>query len=82
VLLSLSQTQKTTGRFSTIVQASTTPTAITCPIANTASSWSVTMTPQSGKFAPGAATGTATGVVPGGFVAPAVTSSLKLFQVK
>jgi len=80
--VSLSQTQKTTGRFSTIVQASTTPTAITCPIANTASSWSVTMTPQSGKFAPGAATGTATGVVPGGFVAPAVTSSLKLFQVK
>ncbi|HTK53199.1 MAG TPA: choice-of-anchor Q domain-containing protein [Gemmatimonadaceae bacterium] len=80
--VSLTQTQKTTGRFSTIVQASATPAAIACPVANTASSWSFTMIPQSGKFAPGAATGTATGVVPGGFLAPRVTTALKLFQVK
>lgn len=80
--VALSQTQKTTGKFSTIVQASSSPTAIACPTANSASSWSVLLTPQSGKFEPGAATGTASAAVPNGFLAPTVTTPLKLFQVK
>jgi predicted outer membrane repeat protein len=80
--VSLSQTQKTTGRFSAIVQASTIPTLVVCGSANSAFSWSFTLTPQSGKFEPGAATGTASALVPIGFVAPTVTAPLKLFQVK
>jgi hypothetical protein len=80
--ISLSQTQKTTGKFTTIVQAATPPTVILCPTANSAFSWSFTLTPQSGKFEPGAATGTASVLVPIGFVAPTVTAPLKLFQVK
>lgn len=80
--VSLSQTQKTKGKFSTIVQASTIPTGIVCSTANTPYSWSFTLTPQSGKFEPGAATGTANVRVPNGFIAPAVTTPLKLFQVK
>jgi hypothetical protein len=80
--ISLSQTQKTTGKFTTIVQAATPPTVILCPTANSAFSWSFTLTPQSGKFAPGAATGAATGLVPNGFITPNVTTQVKLFQVK
>ena len=80
--VSLGQTQKTTGRFSTIVQASTLPTLVVCGSANSAFSWSFTLTPQSGKFEPGAATGTASVLAPTGFVAPTVTTALKLFQVK
>ena len=81
--VSLSQTQKTTGRFSTIVEGATLPTAITCSTANSASSWSFAVTPPSGKFEPGAATGTASSTdVPKGFLAPTVTTALKLFQVK
>ena len=80
--VSLSQTQKTTGKFSTIIQGTTAPTPILCSTANTAFSWSVAVTAQSGKFAPGAATGSASARVPKGFVAPTVTTPLKLFQVK
>jgi hypothetical protein len=81
--VSLSQTQKTTGRFSTIVEGTTLPTAITCATANSASSWSFAVTPQSGKYEPGAATGTASSTdVPKGFLAPTVTAALKLVQVK
>src|SRR3954471_13923408 len=80
--VSLSQTQKTTGKFSTIVQASTIPTGVVCSTANNPFSWTFALTPQSGKFEPGAATGTANVLVPNGFVAPTVTTPLKLFQVK
>lgn len=78
--VSLSQTQKTVGKFTTIVQAAANIPA-TCT--STPSSWSLALTPETGKFQPGSATGSATVLtVPGGFLPATVTSSLKLFQVK
>ena len=77
----VSQTQKTTGRFTTIVQAAGLFSIQPC--GPTPSSWSVTLTPTSGKFAAGTATGSASlAVVPPGFLSASTTSSLKLFQVK
>jgi hypothetical protein len=79
--VTLSQTQKTTGKFTTIIQAQASIPSTTCT--STPSSWSVALTPATGKFAPGAATGVATGTsAPGGYVPANVTSPLKLFQVK
>ena len=79
--LGVSQTQKTTGRFTTIVQADGFAGFSLC--GPTPSSWSVPLTPQSGKFEPGSATGTATtGVYAATFLPATVTSPLKVFQVK
>jgi hypothetical protein len=78
--VSLSQTQKTTGRFTTIVQASA-PVTVGCN--TTASSWSVALGPQTGGFENGSATATVqTTSVPVGFQAASVTSPIKLFAVK
>ena len=77
----MSQTQKTTGRFTTIVQATASIPVGAC--GTSPSSWSTTLTPQAGKFEPGAATGTATTtILPASFLSPSVTSPLKVFQVK
>jgi hypothetical protein len=79
--LGVSQTQKTTGRFTTIVQADGFAGFSLC--GPTPSSWSVPLTSQSGKFEPGSATGTATtGVYAATFLPATVTSPLKVFQVK
>jgi hypothetical protein len=79
--VTLSQTRKTTGRFTTIIQAQADIPGATCT--STPSSWSVALTPATGKFAPGAATGSASVTsAPSGYVPARVTSSLKLFQVK
>jgi hypothetical protein len=76
--VTLSQTQKTTGKFSTIVQASGT-TSVNC--AGT-SSWSVALTPSTGKFENGAATGSAKTSGGFGFLPSTVTSTLKAFAAK
>lgn len=77
----LSQTQKTTGKFTTIIQGQADIPGATCTSAP--ASWSVALTPATGKFGPGAATGSATVTsAPGGYVPASVASTLKLFQVK
>jgi hypothetical protein len=77
----VSQTQKTTGRFTTIVQADGFVGFSSCGPSPT--SWSVPLTPQTGKFEPGSATGTAsTQVYTPSFLPASVTSPLKVFQVK
>jgi hypothetical protein len=79
--VNVSQTQKTTGRFATIVKADGFVGFTFCGPSPT--SWSVPLTPQSGKFEPGSATGTATtGVYAASFLPATVTSPLKVFQVK
>lgn len=78
----VSQTQKTTGRFTTIVKATGIADGLECQTGP--SSWSVALAPQPPeKFTPGAATGTATiSTFLGRFLPATVTSPLKLFQVK
>jgi hypothetical protein len=78
--VSLSQTQKTTGKFTTIIQAQVNIPA-TCTSAP--SSWSVTLAPTTGKFEHGVATGSASVLsAPVGYLPVTVDASLKLFQVK
>lgn len=77
--VTLSQTQKTTGKFSTIVQASGT-TSVDCV---GTSSWSVALTPAAGKFEKGgAATASAKTSRAPGFLPSTVTSTVKVFAVK
>ena len=77
----MTQTQKSPGRFTTIVKGTSPIDGIAC--ATTPSSWSVAFGPQSGKFEPGAATGTGTITAIGSaFLSATVTSPLKVFQVK
>jgi hypothetical protein len=77
----MSQTQKTTGRFTTIVRGQGSASVPACD--TSPSSWSVALTPATGKFEPGVATGTAsTAPVPGGFLMANVTAPLKMFNVK
>ena len=79
--VSVSQTQKTTGRFTAIVKADGFVGFTLCGPSPT--SWSVSLTPATGKFEPGSATGSATtGVYAPTFVPATVTSPLKVFQVK
>jgi len=80
LIVNVSQTQKTTGRFTTIVQADG---ALVVPACGPSpSSWSIPLTPQSGKFEPGSATGTVSTVSTNSFLPATVTSPLKVFQVK
>jgi len=75
----LSQTQKITGRFSTIVQAAAT-TNVNC---TGTSSWTALLTPTSGKFEVGAATATAsTATVTGGFLPATAAAAVKVFVAK
>ena len=79
--VSVSQTQKTTGRFTAIIQADGFVGFTLCGPSPT--SWSVSLTPATGKFEPGSATGSATtGVYATNFLPATVTSPLKVFQVK
>jgi hypothetical protein len=77
--VSLSQTIKTTGRFTTIVQASG-QTTVSC---SGTSSWSLPLTPATGKFESGNATATVkTSTIPIGFLPATTTGTIKLFLVK
>jgi len=77
--VALSQTQKTNGKFTTIVQASA-PTNVSC---NGTSSWSVTIAPQTGGFDNGAATANVrTTTYPFAFLPASVTAPVKLYFVK
>jgi len=76
--VALSQTQKINGKFGTIVQGAG-ATSISC--VGTAS-WSVTLTPSTGKFQSGATTGTVKAGGAFGFLPATVTSTLKAFAVK
>lgn len=79
--VTLNQTQKTRGKFTTIIQAQADLPAVTCTSAP--SSWSATLTPATGQFASGTATASASVTSsPGGYVPGNVTSPVKLFQVK
>jgi predicted outer membrane repeat protein len=79
--VAVNQTLKTTGRFTTIIKAEGFVGFTFCGPSPT--SWSVSLTPQTGKFEPGSATGSATtGVFATNFIPATVTSSLKVFQVK
>lgn len=79
--VSMSQTQKTKGRFTAIIEATGGVGGTVCSPSPT--SWSVQLTPASGKFAPGTATGTATtSILLGRFLPATATSTLKVFQVK
>lgn len=80
--VALSQTQKATGRFVTIVQGSLETATVVC--GTSPSTWTAVIAPTSGKFAKGTATGrVSTATRPQGFLAgEASASSLKLFQVK
>ena len=76
-----SQTQKTTGKFTTIVQATSTSPIVVCGTGPT--SWSAALAPQAGKFTSGSATSTATTTGHSGeFPVANVTAPLKAFQVK
>lgn len=76
-----SQTQKITGRFTAIIQAQGTVSVPAC--GTSPSSWSVALTPATGKFEPGTATGTASSApLATAFLPANVTAPLKLFQVK
>jgi len=76
--VALSQTQKTNGKFSTIIQAAGTTSANCIGT----SSWSVVLTPAIGKFESGSATGTVKTSSASGFLPGSVTSALKAFAVK
>jgi hypothetical protein len=79
--VAVNQTLKTTGRFTTIVKADGFVGFTFCGPSPT--SWSVSLTPQTGKFEPGSATGSATtGVFATNFIPATVTTPLKVFQVK
>ena len=80
LVVNVSQTQKTTGRFTAIVQADGALVVPAC--GSSPSSWSIPLTPQSGKFEPGSATGTVSTVSTSSFLPATVTSPLKVFQVK
>jgi len=76
--VAMSQTQKTNGKFSTIIQAAG-KTSVDCVGTST---WSVALTPSTGKFESGAASGTAQTAGGLGFLPSAVTSTIKAFNVK
>jgi hypothetical protein len=79
--IALSQTQKATGRFATIVQG----TFETAPVAcgTSPSSWTAAIAPTSGKFVKGTAAGrVSTATWPKGFLVAEASAALKLFQVK
>jgi hypothetical protein len=77
----LSQTQKTTGRFTTIIQGTAGTNVALC--STTPSSWSASVTPGSGKFENGTATATVTtAIFPVGFLEGNATASVKVYAVK
>lgn len=76
----LSQTQKTSGKFTTIIQATS---AIPFTCVSTPTAWSIVLVPTTGKFAVGAATANASlSTVPLGYLPATASTSLKLFNVR
>ena len=81
VMAQASQTQKTTGKFTTIVQGSGFSQPVPCSA--TRASWSATATPFAGRFTPGSATATAISTDhTTEFPTANVTQAVKAFQVK
>ena len=79
--VTLTQTQKTHGKFTMIIQAQADIPSTTCT--SVPASWSVELAPATGEFSQGSATGSAIVTsAPAGYVPGSVTSPLKLFQVK
>jgi len=79
--VSVTQTQKTIGRFTTIIQGAGGTSVALCGTAP--SSWSATITPGSGKFENGTATATVTtAIFPIGFLQGDATASVKVYAVK
>jgi hypothetical protein len=78
--IEMSQTQKSTGRFTTIVKGNGGVSVPAC--SSSPSSWSIAIAPATGKFQTGSATGTATSSLVGTFLPSTVTRSLKVFQLK
>jgi hypothetical protein len=77
----MSQTQKTTGKVTTIIEAQALVNIASC--GTSPSSWSATLTPGTGKFDNSPATGTATAAgLPTEFRLATVTAPLKVSQVK
>ena len=77
----LSQTQKTTGKFTTIIQGDALASVTSCSSAPV--SWSVAVMPDAGKFENGSASGRATTEpTPPGYLIGDVTTPVKLFWVK
>jgi len=73
--VTLTQPQKTKGNSSTVVQAAGT-TNVNCVVG--ATSWSIVLTPATGAFVTGAATGSARTSGGLGFLASSVTSTLNV----
>lgn len=79
--IALSQTQKVTGRFATIVQGNATTPLLNC--GGAPSSWSAVVTPAAGAFENGTATGRVTsGALPSDYLPADVTASIRIFTVK
>jgi hypothetical protein len=77
--VALSQTQKVTGRFTTIVQAAG-ATSVNC---TGTSAWSAALVPSTGNFAVGSASATAgTANVTGGFLPATAAAPVKVFVAK
>ena len=77
----VSQTQKTTGRFTSIVNAQGLASIPFC--SSTPTSWSVAITPQTGKFEPGSVTALGrAAVLSTQFLLPEVSGQVKLFLVR
>ena len=77
----MSQTQKTTGKFTHDHPGTGRRKHPAC--GPNPSSWSATLTPATGKFENGSATGTAaTSILVGPFLPSTVTGPLKVFQAK
>ena len=81
VSVAMSQTQKSTGRFTTIVQGTGGFNVASC--GTSPGSWSTTITPGSGRFANSTATASvSTTTIPSGFLQGSATATVKVFFVK
>jgi len=81
VSIAMSQTQKSTGRFTTIVQGTGGFTVASCSMSP--ASWSTTIMPGSGKFESGNATASVSTVtIPPGFIQGSASATVKIFFVK
>jgi hypothetical protein len=81
VSIAMSQTQKSTGRFTTIVQGTGGVTVASCSMSP--ASWSTTIMPGSGKFESGNATASVSTVtIPPGFIQGSASATVKIFFVK
>ena len=81
VSVAMSQTQKSTGRFTTIVQGTGAFNVAAC--GTSPASWSTAITPGSGKFGNGTATASVSTVtIPTGFIQGSASAAVRVFFVK